>query len=1087
MNKRNPVSASQNIWSDAQLVDNIDLSTEQDYNDTITSGIINNHIGSGVLLETLESNILFDSNLVTGFLDGLNIQPQFQPSDNNLGNILEIELKNSKVAGKKSIKICIIGLDFQSNLQYETFYFKCNEIQISKKHFTKILVLLFNDFIGDPNLSFNLGGEIIIKESKSFFISRDPKILAQDLQPNLFFRDFFLDSATSINILLQEALPSYNIDSLNIFMTEQDSKILNVNDVTTQIGQKFKAVTNNIQKITLLLSVQNQVLGSENDLVWNGDLVVSIFPLQSNVSCPTDIAPNLEIDFSPSNIPIAQIGLSYSSLQDSGIVLDSVPQPVDFVFSNSALAEGKVLIPGNYYVFSVKRSGSANKCDILISSGGNFVDESRITTFTGILWVDIPEEDLWFQMWSDSVKVTDGQAYDSGHGIKIEKTINSGSITDYSFDNLQFTGNSIYTAVLSAAINENTPVQDQRTGNPIFSRKEFVPNINLLNSIEVINLEKTSDPVFLGTVVDKNKKFYDSISSLINSKLHESTLVGDELLIKIIDDPTDTGRFDTLVGALVTNLLNGDLVNAKIIPNSNNSSTFYRIAKSELCSVILGDVNGDGIIDDTDYNLLQSYINFDLNNGLAVSTIITTNGTITTFKNGYTTYRNNFINQFGISFQLVDPVTNNVLLSGTDGVLIANPTNDRLAQFTSTSVDFTNVTGISTYKLVILSNLHIENYGGFDITLLDVGVNVITIQKVILNGDSMLQLLKSDIDGDGYISYTDGYLLRSYIDRLNLPVVPTTIYPQPSTNAYNKIGTNFNILRLKLEKYVDRFDDYVGVVDRADGVHPAPDVFLADGYFANHNFYTSPIPITIQKQLSWEDFLITTNSDPKLVPVTFDTDHEVKTKCNIEGTQITKYNSEPDFNKRNTDSFIPNNLIIGDGQLKNINGSYHKIDFEVGTIVLEIPDGLSGDEKIINLMDNFIVDYTGNGITRSGEKALRFADCSFVTNDAIANNQIRFSVSVQSFSPNINGLSTELYSGAIVDGKIGVAIDQTSGLLTLNFTNLYQDTVLRSLNTKVQINVFLKKGGFNNQALLVSATKVQNMLQVSSSFSGANI
>jgi hypothetical protein len=66
-------------------------------------------------------------------------------------------------------------------------------------------------------------------------------------------------------------------------------------------------------------------------------------------------------------------------------------------------------------------------------------------------------------------------------------------------------------------------------------------------------------------------------------------------------------------------------------------------------------------------------------------------------------------------------------------------------------------------------------------------------------------------------------------------------------------------------------------------------------------------------------------------------------------------------------------------------------------------------------------------------------------------------------------------------------MDYTTGLLTLNFTNLYQDSILPTLNTKVQINVFLKKGGFNNQTLFIDSTKVQNMLKLISVFSGANV
>ena len=136
----------------------------------------------------------------TGFLDGLAIQAQNQPTDNNFGNQLAIILMGSAVGGSKSVKIGIIGLDFQSNLQYETFTFKVNETQISTRHFTKVLVLLFNDFIGNPNLSFNLGGRIVIQETVPMTISRNPIMVGQNVQPNLWFRDFFLDSALSFTI-----------------------------------------------------------------------------------------------------------------------------------------------------------------------------------------------------------------------------------------------------------------------------------------------------------------------------------------------------------------------------------------------------------------------------------------------------------------------------------------------------------------------------------------------------------------------------------------------------------------------------------------------------------------------------------------------------------------------------------------------------------------------------------------------------------------------------------------------------------------------------------------------------------------------
>jgi len=1087
MTKLNPISGKQNIWFDAQQVDDTDLSLEQQYNNTIQSGIINNHIGTGVLTETLSQTYIFDSSLESSFLDGVAVSVQNQPTDTTLGNQLEITLTGSLAASKKAIKVAIIGLDFNSSLQFETFYFKTNETQVTSKHFTNVLVLLFNDFIGNPDLSLNLGGRITIKEAKPLTMSRSPIMVAQDLEPNLFFRDFFLDGAASLSSLLSTALPLYNVDTLDISTSELDNKVLLIGDVTTQIGQKFQALTSNIQKITLLLSVRNEEVGSETDLVWNGDLLISIYPLQSNIDCPSDVAPNLELDFAPSNIPIAQISVNYSSLFDSGVVLDSVPQPVDFVFSNSSVAGLNILSLDKYYAVTIKRSGSANKCDILIAVGSDLIENSRVTTFTGTLWVDIPEQDLWFRIWTDAAKVSDGQAYDTGNGIAVEKVIvdaASLATVDYSLDKLQFSGNDVYRAVLSATTTETDEVQDQRTANPVLSRKQYTPNIELLNSIDIVNLESITEPLLLGAISDKNRKFYDSISSEILTKLFSNTISGDELIIKIIEDATDTGRYDTSVTSLVSNLLNGDLVGAKITPDTAYPTIYYRIADAKLCSMIVGDVNGDGVVDLEDYELLNKFMNYNLNVGLPELTVITIYGTRTTFVNGYAAYKEAFSNDFGLTFELVSKADDTILIGGTDGVLVANPNDARLAQFTSSTVLFSDIDGISDYKLVIYAATE-TNHGGFEIDQIDTNTDVLTISKIVLTTETYLQLLRADIDNDLFITDNDGYLLQSYVDRLVLETVPAPTYFGPTGNSYTRIGTRFNVIRLKLEKFFDRADDYSSVVSgRAEAIHIAPDI-IEDGYFYSHNFYTSPKIVSIEKKLTWDESLIVCTSIPRQVPSVLGTTtgYEVN-ECTVEGVQVTVYGAKPSFDPGRVDVFVPNNIIIGEGGgIKGIDGNYHKVDFEVGTIVLEIPDGIFGAEKTINIMDDFIADYTSNGITRLGFPAMKYADCSYVSSNDLADDKIRLSVSVQSFSPNTNGVDADGYEGIIVDGKIGVAIDYTTGLLSLNFTNLYQDEVLSTMNTKIQINVFLKKGGFNNAPLFVDSTKVQNMLSLISVFS----
>lgn len=1096
MTKRTPVSAQKNIWFDAQQVDDIDLSLEQSFNDTVQSAATNNHVGTGVLPEVLVQNIIFDSALFSGFIDGIGVSAQNQPADNNLGNQLEVVLTDSKAASRKTVKVGIIGLDFQGNLQYETFVFQRNESQVSRKHFTKVLTLMFNDLLGVSNLSFNLGGRVVIKEANPLTLSRQPLMVAQDMQPNLFFRDFFMNGSLTLSALLQSSLPLYNLDTLNIYTDEVDHKLLLSGDVTTQIGEKFIAATNNIQKVSLLLSVRNTIVGQETDLTWNGDIVVSIYPLQSDITCSTDIAPNLPIDFSPSNIPLAQISINFDSLKNDGVVLDSVPQPVDFVFSNSPIAGGNILVPGQFYALAVKRSGSANKCDIIMSVGSNLIPDSRITTFTGSLWIDIPEQQLWFRVWTDAAKVSDGQAYESGHGIIVPKTTldeSTQATIDYSKENIQFVGNEVYRAVVAATTLESTPIADERTGNPVLSRQQFVPSISLLNTIDITNLEKAAEPLVIGAITDKNKKFFNSVASIINSNLHSATLVGDELLLKMIIDTTDTSRYDSSVTALQTNLLLGDFEGAKITTNANNSTTYYRIANATLCPMILGDVDGDGLVTEHDKELLNSLLGYDLSTGLPLDTFIITDGYSTTYANGYTSSIIGFSSQFTLHFQLVDPVTNIVVVEAFDGVLVADPNIPSQAKFTSSAVQFNTILGLMQYKLMVFTPSIIADYGGFDIISIDSSTDILTIRKTLLNGETVAQLLRADIDGDFHITDNDGYLIQHYIDRDVLSSSPFSTYPSPATNAYTNIGKTFNVIKFKLEQFIDRTDDYTADPNtRATSVHPKPDIFVSDGYFHSHDFYTAPVPIVIEKKLTWNESLVLANSHPKNVPSVFSSNTGFEpSMCGVDGIQCSVYGTKPDFDPGLLDCFVPNNLVLGEaGELKRPDGEFYKVDFEVGTIVLEIPDGLFGAERTIDILNDFIASAIvlgkPSGVTSLGFPAMRFADCSFVLSDALANDQLRFSVSVQSFSPNTSGVSPDGYSGAIVDGKIGVAIDYATGLLTLNFTNLYQDAVLETLSTKVQINVFLKKGGFNNRPIFIDSTKVQNMLSLISVFSGAN-
>ena len=1076
MTDKLPVSTIQNLWYDAEPVSSTDMQVEQNYNNSVDAALINNQFGSGAIPEALLPYIIFNSALTTGELDGHGIASQAQPSDSTYGNQLAITLSNSLAASNRTVKVAIIGLDFNQNLISDTLTFQVNETQYTQNHYTAVLTLLFNDFIGTSAQSFNLGGQIVIQETNPFTISRNAIMVAQDQQPNLFWRDFFyISTFNSLQLMLQAALPLYNVDNLNITTAVQQNLAILQGDVTTQIGEKFLATTNNIQKVSLLLSVQNSAPGQATNLIWQGDLIVSIYPLQSTVDCITDIVPGLAIDYTPSNVPLAQTSVNYSSLQALGIVLDGNPQPVDFTFSNTQIANG-VILPNNYYMVSIKRSGAASACDILISAGGALTANSQVSTFTGSTWVDNPDINIWFRIWTDAIKVSDGQAYETGHGIVLPKTIidtATNTTINNSLNDIYFVGTNEYTAVLSAQTQQLTPVPDQRTGNPVNSQQQFIPSVQLYNAIDLGTLELTSEPLTIGVAIDKNIKAI-STSPTILASLHSWTFVGNTIIIKIIDDITDGYRYDTNVIALVSDLLNGQFTDAKIIPDLSFPTIYYRIASSSLCTYIYGDVDGDGVITINDLNLCNSLIGAELNISPPLNSEITTGGGFTTVVNGYTADINGFINDFGLTWQAVNPLTNAIVASGTDGQIVANPNNPALASFESLSTNFSLISNVATYDLVVFDTANYQNQGSFDILSISLASNnVLDIQKVLYTPETIGQMLRADITGNFQVDVMDGYYIESYLNN-SLP------FP-PSTSPYNKIGTPFTVLTITVEPFIDRLDDLQeNAGNRSQIVHPLQDIFMNDGYLENHNFLLNPVQFNIVQQFTWEPYLLLGEGSARPIPTVFTSETGfTQPNCMLEGITCETYATPPVFDPGTIDVFVPNNLILG-GQITTPDGYDFPIDMEIMPIVLEIPNSSLGQEQVLNVMNYFVADYNGTGITQFGYPCMRFADCTFVESSALQNNQVRFSIAVESFSPNVNGITVDGYNltGPIIDDIVGVAFDPITTLLRLNFANLYQDPVLQSLSTRVFITVYAKKAGFANRPKFINSTQMANLLSI---------
>lgn len=1058
---RIPVSAPQNIWFDSEDVDDSNLTLEQSYNNQIQAGIINNHFGSGVLPDSLIQHVLFNSQLALGLLDGKALNVQSQPSDTSLGNQLQVSLSGSLASGNRGVKILIIGLDFESNLQYDALTFYTNETQVTGNHYTLILTILFNDFFGAPTQSMNLGGTIVIQEVNPMTLSNDCIMIAQNVQPNLFFRDFYVSTGGTLANVLAAALPSYNLNTLNITTGYLQLVSLVENDVSSQIGQKFLASTNNIQKITLLLSVINNTTPS--NLVWTGDVLVSIYPLQSVVACQTDITPQLAIDFDPSGVPLAQLSLNYSTMLGQGIQLNTVPQPVDFVFSNTPVGSGLLIKPGAYYVVTIKRAGSDDTCQIQLAVGSNSSSITRETLFNGSVWVDIPEQALWFEVWTDAAKVSDGQAYDVGHGVVIPKTeINpmTGATENFVYGPVQFVRNDTYFALLQATTLQSTPVQSERTGNNVNSEQQFVPTVTLLNAPALAKIQSVSEPLIIGTISDQNIKTYSPASSTFQAEFHEYGMIDNQLVIKVITDTTDGYRYDQNIIELVSELVLGRLNSAQIIPNTNNPSVFYRITKAELITMLYGDVDGNGIIDENDLLLAQQLENSNLN--------------VMPTYNQYIVQSTLFVNDINVTWVIMHGIT--VVASGTDGVITVNPSNGALANFSSISANFTSIPNLGSDTIVLSgSTSSAGNNGTFTIESL-VTNNIITIQKTYYTSETIMQIMRGDISGDMILNSTDINYISNYIE--GVQPIPAT------TSPANKVGTEFSVMRITVEEFVDRNDDYPSTAtNRATTIHPLPDIFL-DGYtfFAGQNLEFNPLSFKVIEQLVWQEYSVIPNSNPRLVPCAFN--YQIgysNPQCDIPGAATSEtFPQPPPFDPGRNDFFISNNLVVNNGgQIIRPDGYMMKMDFEMSTILFEVPT-VAFDGYSVNLITDFIANYSGTGYTRLGYPAMKFADCTPVEINALMLNQVKFGVAVQSFSPQLNGLDPSCLSGIIVDGKMGVFVDYGTGILTLNFANLYQDPVDQTLNTKVEVTVYLKKAGWNNVPIFVDSTKAQNILDIPS-------
>ena len=610
---------SRNSWFDGQQVSDVDLNTEQDAWLAGTTNAVNISVGSGVEKEFAVQRTLFDSDSVPVSITSLMQTPAFdgcpifqtdvyglpvfiQPSDASGGNQLEVILTGSGLLGSATVKIYIFGKIFGGLFSYEVLTFVKNESQTTQKYFTEIISIMTQDFMGNQNDIVTgtpcgvAGGRIQILETVSMTVVRDAVMAEQSAEPNMDFVDFKpANVSKNLNQVLEEiaAVDSLDVNDLQINVTATGTRKLLPSVGGVIVGQKFKATTGNIQKVSTLLSVEDDAVYGFS---WSGSIVLGIRQLQSTVTCQTDIVPGTSIEFDPYPVSLAEISFTQNDLENLGVILTDVPQVVDFVFATSTIANSSTLTgieTDKFYMVTVSRSGDIREGTIVLEEASNITADTssmRLSVFSQNTWTDVVGSNLWFKVYTSAARVTSGTAYDNGIQIvspKIELNSETGVEESHNENHHSLLSTSYTTdnyVIVQASNNFTTSVPHPATGNPIFTRVEDVPDISVVSKTSLNTLiDAGNDTIILGNIKDDNRTAKNNI--VLSGQTIYPGLAGASTFT-IINPPQE--------------ILSNNLVGSILTPNINLSALKYRIIYSEIFDDKYGDVNGDGIINDSD-------------------------------------------------------------------------------------------------------------------------------------------------------------------------------------------------------------------------------------------------------------------------------------------------------------------------------------------------------------------------------------------------------------------------------------------------------------------------------------------------------
>lgn len=934
--KSNPKKTN---FFDGQRVSEADLDDNQKYfEDIISSSNLDFH-SSGVLKKNVAQRVLLDTrspsssnpskgDLNTRTFDGIPIKMNLQPKNKEYGSRLEVELLNSGARGREyEARVLLIGLVFDPQfadgiLTYEVLSYDQNKVLLTSNHFLEVKCIILNNIsygsgTTDSGIfvnSKNLGGDIIIRECDSAMVFAKSVSISNSFSPNFDLSIMYGKNGLS-NDISSGIYPTNSIDELFINYSMGSHTFDANGDIGVSFGQKFVSSSNNLQKVELLMSVDEDATNGVN---WDGDLVFSLYELEAS----SDLRSSNPLDGSPKLIPIAEVSLDQQDMLYAGYKLESYPLKIEIDFSSSKVSDPKsgAILKGFGYAIIVSRSGSNNYGNINIHSGENdILAKKNLGMKVSIkesyelqrhefvefdpnyaAYISNEEKSLWFKVHSLQFEVTSGVIYDKGGRVlsipDLQQYVGETTIP-FKMDPIDLASkNSKNFICVSSSDKFGKPDVHPRTGNFVYTRIENFPKITVFEELDpIFDKEKF---VILGSIKDSSPKS----SEVLNISI-DMPCFADRDFIYILN-PSNQILSDNLIGRKISldkaylseyiinkveryNLKYGDIDNSGSY-SSSDLQTILDLAGNSITSVetqraILGgsidivdfiksDLNGDGIIDGTDIELMETAID------------------------GSVTF------PVGKNFTLLK------VYFESETLMSENPEIQSFGPISTAQADTTiTISGFHSKKALLLRPEDIvEITSG-----LNSGKYYVKTKQVQSDGTTVVLELK-DESGDLIIFFAES---QNYIK----------IYSKNITNAFLD---NLSLLNTPFQSLESRI--------------------IFNNYFQERN-------ISVCDLRSFVEFSFQSDEDKSCLCIT---DDDI---CDAKAVNH---------------KYIPGDLYL-EGRIKSKNGDEFSSDYEFANVTVDMPVGtLSGCK--IDLYNTFVKSEGSTCFTKSGYNAMKFSDGTYV-------------------------------------------------------------------------------------------------------------